>query len=432
MKLKGMEPTSGLVAGGTRPNSAQDSQPKPESVKYGFKERIKMSSATMKCLTSCLFILAFLALAASRAAAVNPGQGFLCSELDTSTNNTVEVYYRGYDSNLYEIDEDTNKWFQVTGGAGQGSSPARNTGVVACYVNTIYNGNEVIYLTADSQGNLDVEELYGSGFYPTDLTVKTNAQHAAPGSSLVGYIDPIAGTNNVFYLGTDQQVHLLLWSPVGGWSTSTVYTGAPLAAVGSALSGHMTSNSEEIFYLGSGGQIYELWRWSQNFDGWNLARANPYPETLAEPGSPLACFYDTVAGVDEMFYLGTNQHVDALIFSVNQWIGLDLSALTGVPAAWYSRLAAHLNTNTGGSDEVYFQDTSNTRKGLMEFWAWSASWTTWNAKGDPYPSGIPHLATDFDNHDVDEVFYTNGNGDIYEVFSGRDITARSHAPAAVQ
>lgn len=159
---------------------------------------------TTKCLTICLVSIAFLA-------ASLPAHG-LCSEVDTANNSQVEVYYYGLDSNIYEIIPSARTWFQRTGKAGQGPSVSAESGM-ACYVNTIYNGNEVFFLTADSQGNLDVEQLWGSTFSATNLTEKTNAQAASAQTNLVGYIDPIAGTDNVFYLGTDQQVHVLLWSP---------------------------------------------------------------------------------------------------------------------------------------------------------------------------------------------------------------------------
>jgi hypothetical protein len=361
------------------------------------------------------------------------GQGFLASEFD-STVGKAEVYYRGYDSNIYEIVRgNPNTWYQRTGLAGEGPSSAAYSGIAA-YVNTIYNGNEVFYLT-EVNGSMDVEQLWGGTFSPTNLTARTNALPAVSGSALVGYIDPIAGSDNVFYVGSDQKVHLLLWTPAGGWSSSVVDAGAPTVA-GTSLSGHYKSGpgtfySEEVFYLGANQHVYELWRWSKNFDGWHLTdvtEANG-SKPVAAVGSPLAGFYDTAASTDVMFYLGTNQNLYELLFSTGAvWSG-DMTTQTGsLNAASTSKLAAHLNTNNGGSDEVYFESGNQN---VFEFWAWSSSQTAFHENSFPFEYaavGSP-LATDM-NGNADELYYIGSDSNIFELFSSADITTSCGAPLA--
>jgi hypothetical protein len=282
---------------------------------------------------------------------------------------------------------------------------------------------------------MDVEQLWGGTFSPTNLTARTNALPAVSGSALVGYIDPIAGSDNVFYVGSDQKVHLLLWTPAGGWSSSVVDAGAPTVA-GTSLSGHYKSGpgtfySEEVFYLGANQHVYELWRWSKNFDGWHLTdvtEANG-SKPVAAVGSPLAGFYDTAANTDVMFYLGTNQNLYELLFSTGAvWSG-DMTTQTGsLNAASTSKLAAHLNTNNGGSDEVYFESGNQN---VFEFWAWSSSQTAFHENSFPFEYaavGSP-LATDM-NGNADELYYIGSDSNIFELFSSADITTSCGAPLA--
>jgi len=385
------------------------------------------AQAIMKHLNAWLLSLVLLAVVLP---AHGQGQGVLASEFDTA-DSKLEIYFAS-NSNIFEIASgDPWEVFQITGLAGEGPSAAALTGIAA-YTNTIYNGNEVFYLT-DVNGNMDVEQLWGSSFSPTNLSAKTDAKPAVAGSNLVGYIDPIVGSDNVFYIGTDKKVHLLLWTPAGGWSSSTVDATAP-AAVGTSLSGHMTSNSEEVFYLGSNRHVYELWRHSQNSDGWHLTDVTMANVTkpIAAAGSPLAGFYDSTAGTDSMFYLGTDQHVHELLFSTTGlWSGLDLTKLTGAQEpATNSRLAAHINTNNGGSEEVDFVDTSEN---VLELWAWSSSQTTWHVNSFPgrevAASGTP-LSTDMSEGD-DQIYYIGADDNIFEAIGNVNITTSAGAPNAL-
>jgi len=397
----------------------------PESTCFGFEKIVKGLSTNARRLNACLLSLVLLTV-------VLPahGQGFLASEFDTE-DSKLEIYFDSNSSIWRIADGDPWQEFAITGLGGRPSAAAYSG--IAAYTNTIYNGNEIFYLT-DVSGNMDVEQLWGSSqFSPTNLSADTDAQPAIEGSNLVGYIDPIVGSDNVFYIGTDEKVHLLLWTPAGGWSSSTVNATAP-AAVGTSLSGHMTSKSEEVFYLGSNQHVYELWRRSQNSDGWHftdVTMANG-SKPIAAVGSPLAGFYDSTAGTDSMFYLGTDQHVHELLFSTTGlWSGLDLTVLTGAQEpATNSKFAAHINTNNGGSEEVDFVDTSEN---VLELWAWSSSQTTWHVNSFPgreaAASGTP-LSTNM-NGGVDQIYYIGADDNIFEAISNVNITTSVGAPNAV-
>lgn len=346
---------------------------------------------------------------------------FLGSEMDTADDKNA-VYYLGFDSNLYELAWNGSwVWTQDTGTGGR-PSVASGTGIAA-YVNTIYNGNEVFYLQ-NSSGSLHIEQLWTSALDQTDLTQAASGKPVAPGGKPVGYIDTIADTDNVFYLGTDQFVHVLTWSPGLPWKEDTTLDGTTrtAAVVGSPLSGHPTAASQEIFYLGANQHVYELWRWSKTFDGWHstdVTAAN-VTKPVATPGSPLAGFYDKVEGNDAMFYVGTNGHVYELLFSSSQWSSIDVTAKTGAPsAATGSPLAAHLNT-VAGTEEVFFLDSN---KNVQEFWAPSTNPTGWNngnvtaqSQGALAFPGSP-LSTNVSTIDnTDHVFYIGSDQNVHEMW----------------
>jgi hypothetical protein len=169
---------------------------------------------------------------------------------------------------------------------------------------------------------------------PTVSGGLANAQAVAASSGLAGFLDPIVGSDNVFYVGTDQHVHLLTRSPGLSWTQDSRLASAPPAALASALTGHMNAQSEEIFYVGADQHIYELWRWSSTFDGWHLTDvtlANE-PKPLAAVGSQLTGYYDAKAGTDAVFYVGTDQHLHELLFSSSRWTGIDVTGTSGAPS----------------------------------------------------------------------------------------------------
>ncbi len=431
MKTKGMKSQEGMFAYEASLAFAQDSQPKDESIKYGFKKRIKMFSITKKCLTCALFSFLFLALCRP-AHGIAGAPGTLCFDNDTP-NHSADLYYLGQDGNLWAYQSGAP--VQVTGLANQGPAP-HSTGI-ACYVNTIYNGNEVFYLT-NVGGKFHIEQLYGSTFYPTDLTVAASAIPVASGSPLVGYIDSVAKTDNVFFIGTDNFVHVLTWSAGKAWQEDTALDNKsrPAASTLSGLSGHIrnaTNSSQEIFYVGTNAHVYELWRWS-SIDAWNWTDVTKASgsNAVAESGSPLASGYDTVGNTDMVFYLSANQDVDALLFSTSgTWSGIDLTADTGgAKAASNSALNATMQQQDGGTHSVYFEGTNQIVRSFYGVSQWPDTWIVGHIDSfQTYVKGTPQaIEPAYGNgEDYAYVFGPNSSGtcDLYFVNSAgdTDITA---------
>jgi len=378
-----------------------------------------------KYLLATAALAAFAFFTTPRSAEAGTLGPIVSSEMDTPDKANA-VFYLGLSSNLYELLDKASGWaVEAATGVPGGPLVGAKTGAEA-HVNTVYGRNEVHYLTAVN-GSLHVEQLYSDTFFAQDLTVIGSGVAAAPGSNVAGYIDSIEGSDNVFYLGADQHVHLLTWMPAPGWSEDKTLDGTPstVAALGSPISGHMTNQSDEIFYLGSNHHVYEVWRWSQNFDGWHpidVTWANGV-KPVAGGHSPLAGFYDGVSGNDAIYYIGANHHVYELLFTAPAvWKSVDLTAASGAPNAVNgSTLAAHLNT-IPGSEEVFFLDVNDT---INILWSWSSpqkfdGWHTYNvsrsaacapaaAVGSPLSADVNTI------DDTDDVYYVAADSNVHEL-----------------
>lgn len=365
-----------------------------------------------------------------------PFAGALASNMDTA-DNVIQVYHftqyppAGQNQNTgnFYLDQFAfnGTWSSENVTTTAGAPVATLGSPVISYENTLSNAPEAFYMVQNPQtGQQQVEELWGKTWTQNSLTSLANAQLPALGSGLVGYIDPIAATDNVFYQGTDQHVHLLTSSPGGNWKEDTRLANAPAASFASALTGHMNAQSEELFYVGTNQHVCEVWRWSRNFDGWHstdLTLANGQ-KPLAAVGSPLAGFYDAKAGTDAVFYVDTDQHIYELLFLMSKWTGVDVTlASQAPPAGMGTALAAHLNT-IAGSEEVFAVNSDQT---IEEVWSWSTATPTWNASNlFQGASGSPALAspgspltTDINSVSstkTDELYYVGGDGNVYELW----------------
>ena len=369
-----------------------------------------------------LFTLFAVALAALSLPIVALGQGVLTTQNDTSQNQFVIQYmpYNAYPNSFQMIGsastQETGIGSRPTVG---GDSPFR---VVRNY-NCIYSADEIFYVT----NSLHIEQLWGSTGSPTDLTVLTGAEPAATNSALVAYCDLTADTDNVFYIGQDQHVHLLTWSPSPGWTTAdlTKLSGATAVLAGSGrLTGHMktsTNKSEEVFFIDANNDVHEIWRWSATFDGWhntNLYSATSPPSVPPIAGSSLAHFYDAVANLDKVVYVGTDQDVHAYIFPATAiWTNTNLTTTAGAAPVGGNVLTAHENT-IANSEEVFFVDSSSN---IEELWAWSSAPTVWYrtpslVAGAPsvYPSSV--IVADVNSaNGTDDVYYVSNSSIFYQL-----------------
>jgi 3D (Asp-Asp-Asp) domain-containing protein len=178
-----------------------------------------------------------------------------------------------------------------------------------------------------------VHELWSSAgvWHAADPTAAAGAPAAASGSPVKVQINTIANTDEVFYLGTDSHVHEL-WSSAGVWHAAdpTAAAGAPAAVSGSAIAAQINTiaNTDEVFYLGTDLHVHELWSSAGVWHAADPTAAAGGPSAVS--GSPVAAQINTIATTDEVFYLGTDQHVHQLWYSGGIWHAVDVTAAAGL------------------------------------------------------------------------------------------------------
>jgi hypothetical protein len=255
--------------------------------------------------------------------------------------------------------------------------------------------------------NMHVDSPWFNGtWHVTDVTGVAGAP-AGASSALTSHINTLANVDEVFYLDSNQDVDSLWWDGTT-WHVTGVTTvaGAGPAAAGSALTSHVNTlgNSDEVFYLASNGHVNALW-W-QSFQ-WHVSDVSAVAGgAVAVAGSALSSHFSTVANVDEVFYLDSSQNVDSLWWDGTTWHVTDVTIAAGAPvAAAGSALISHVNT-LANSDEVYFLDANGH---VDELWwqnsQWHASDVT-SAVGAPLAAPGSALAGYINTVDhLDEIVY---------------------------
>jgi RHS repeat-associated protein len=171
------------------------------------------------------------------------------------------------------------------------------------------------------------------------------------------------GFSHVFYIDANQHVNHLSSSDSQAWQTQdlTTITGSVLAASHSGLFGfpNLLGTAQQIFYVGSNQHIYQYYTSGSTWVVQDLTAATG--NSLASSSSPLTGFSDSIPGPGtdaHVFYIGANQHIYQLLFNSAtwSWSNSDLTAATG------NVLAASGSPLSGFSDSigehVYYLDTN--------------------------------------------------------------------------
>jgi hypothetical protein len=219
-----------------------------------------------------------------------------------------------------------------------GMRAQNNSGLTSLYFSSV---DHVYYIGA----NQHVEQLVwtGSAWANNDLTTQVGNSVLASGSSgLTSLYFSLA--DHVYYIGSNQHVEQLMWTG-SGWANNdlTAQIGnAVLAEASSALTSLYFASSDHIYYIGSNQHVEQLvWTGS----GWanNDLSANAGASVLPAANSGLTSLYFSSA--DRVYYIGTNQHVEQLTWTGSGWANYDLTAAAGT---------AELALATGGITSLYF------------------------------------------------------------------------------
>lgn len=400
-------------------------------------------------------------------------QGTISLTVD-SPDRQLLTYYRGADSSLYQLvwpNWDPDRWTQIAGVHGR--PPVDQGSGIASYVSPLTRGPEVFYL---AQGSEHVEQISLLGLIPTDLNIATGSPAGARGSSLAGFVDDCAGTDNLVYIGDDQHVHLLMWTRAQGWTTQdlTSLTHSTPAA-GTAITGrihgkaegafhlqpeHLRGKSEGIFYFQPDHHLHELWRWSMcpggaQFDGWKAVDVSSESSSAvvdAAEGSPLSGFWVERNSQDADFYIDSRRHLQEMLFTLRPkpvWTNVDVTEVSGSPELGVNAIAAHFNTVTD-SEWIYFLDSKRNVHAVTASVKAPTQWkeqlrTALNVlPGRCQGSGAPAPAAAFGSplaagvnsmlNGSEEVFYVGEDEALYELrqtegeWSCMNLTKMSGAP----
>jgi hypothetical protein len=322
----------------------------------------------------------------------------LSNTIDTITAST-DVYYLGPDQHVHELLWHTQSPWNAADLTASANAPVAVQGSsLASHVDTITNSVEVYYIGSDQH----IHELWwntSSPWQTADVTASANAPNATLGSSLASHADTITNSVKVYYIGSDQHIHELLWNASSSWQTTdiTASANAPNAELGTALTSHLNTitNSSEVYYVGSDWHIHELW-WNTS-SPWQTADVTASTGSLEASGSALTSVINRSASSVELFYIASDRHVHEFRWTPsNGWQTTDITASAGgADTTAGTSLTTHVDTDVN-SLEVYYLGWDQH---VHELWqtptsGWQTTDIAFNA-GAPNGAGGGALARQF-------------------------------------
>ncbi len=203
-----------------------------------------------------------------------------------------------------------------------GTSAPRGKSPLAGYAFENQETQHVFYIAQDNT----VRELAYSGKWSGhNLSLETKAPSPMADGPLVAYVNEYDSTQHVIYIAGNGDIQELWWSSRTGWVAGqpdlTRTTGAPMPAANSALAGYSCEweRSEHVIYVGSDGDLYELY----NIRGsWATTNLSGFPWIVATPpidGTPLTGYSWVNDHTQHVFYIDINKNVHELYRQGDTW-----------------------------------------------------------------------------------------------------------------
>ena len=309
-------------------------------------------------------------------------------------------------------------------------------------------GNEHVYSIDTNQhireltfpGNL--YWVYNDLNYESSVpTPGSPTPNPATASALTSFQDSVG--NHLMYLGTNQHIYQMYYAFTSSiddlWVDQdlTTISGGALAASGSALSGLVNGTQEHVYYEGANNHVYQLVTNSSGQWVEQDVTASASGGVAAVTKSPLSSI--TGPSYQQVFYLGTNNHVYQLQYSYSSltWICQDLTALSGAPVVLAATpLTAYINGTQAhvmwlGANTHVYQLVTNAQG------AWVYQDLTSTTNGEPTASGTG-LSSTFNTTGA-FIFYVGTNLHVYQFFYNwstgvwvdEDLTATTNGALAV-
>ncbi len=246
-------------------------------------------------------------------------------------SNNQDIYYVGTDEHLHLLWWNGDPWKTIDITA---VTAGPNVQAGTQFVRT-NNGNSFYYLGTDA----NVYQSWNSGssssvgtWHSPCITCIAGAPVVAAGSSLLAYTDSVANNQVVYYIGADQHVHLLWWNG-DPWKTIDL-TSTVGGATASALAPMVVTYSNGFFYLGTDGNIWQLWTTGSTSDpsAWRASNISAIAGAPAAiPGSMMLGYIDPTNNGQAVYYIGTEQHIHLLWWMADPWRTIDITAVTSGP-----------------------------------------------------------------------------------------------------
>lgn len=190
-----------------------------------------------------------------------------------------------------------------------------------------------------------------SKWYYEDVTTLSRAPLATYGSPLVSILNGQQG--HVYYVATDMHVHEIYWKTGGVWLTDDLNAsaGSPTAATASALTAITMGSEELVYYLTSNGHVQELYS-TNDSSSWLTE------DTTVSSGAPDAAVGSALTSLDwnlstYVYFYTDDGHIHQLT-STNgsKWVTLDVIAAASAPAS--ANLASLTGLELQGVPTIYY------------------------------------------------------------------------------
>lgn len=301
-------------------------------------------------------------------------------------------------------------------------------------------------------GQYQVHELStadGTYWNDNNLCVIAGAPAAVGGSSLSGYELTAGKSKQVAYLDAAGNVHELWVVPGREWNHAnlTMRTGAPAAYPGSTLCGYQWTirNSKQVAYLGIDGNVSELYvvqgsDWGYANLSMNTGYPPPSPGDPSQFLGPSICGYEWDAGASkQVAYLDEAGDLHELwVVAGGDWQHFPLTASTTGALSAAGSLSGY-QWKKGQSKQVAYLDTAGN---VHELWVvvgggWEHVNLTARTGAPPAASGSALVGYEWSAGNSKQVVYLDTAGHVWELYviqgsdwQHADLTLRTGAPPA--
>ena len=176
-------------------------------------------------------------------------------------------------------------------------------------------------------------------------------------SALTSFFNPYTNQQEIVYIGTDQNVSMIYYTPGSqNWASQNMTTasGATVQpASRSALASFFNpyANQQEIAYVGTDQNVHLIY-YTPDFLAWADQNITTASSATVQPalGSALTSFFNPYTNQQEIVYIGTDQNVHLIYYTPGSlaWADQNMTAASGatVQPALGSALTSFFNPYT--------------------------------------------------------------------------------------